>query len=130
MGIVNKILAFSFSAFQLFSVAVMAQPSNPPPAIKLGWNPSPDPTPANVAGYWIWQGPSSSNYVRSVYVPGRLTTNVTLTNLSRGSTYFWNITVQGTNAAAGLESDFDGQATTNVPAPPLGATGLKIVEGT
>jgi hypothetical protein len=125
----NRLLFFLllFVIAILFALAVRAQPSNPPPSVTLQWNPSQDPTPANVAGYWIWQGTAHSNYARSFFVPGRLTTNTVVTNIVRGQTYFWNISVLGTNGAAGLESDLDGEATTNVPAPPLPATGLRII---
>ena len=129
--IVNRILFVVLLVFlgAVLALALKAQPSNPPPSVTLGWNRSPDPFPTNVAGYWIWQGNAHSNYVRSVFVPGWGTTNVTLTNVLRGTNYFWNISVQGTNAAAGLESDLDGEATTNLPAPPLPATGLRIISG-
>lgn len=107
-------------------VGVMAQPSNLPPVVNLGWTPSTSPA-ANVMGYWIWQGNASSNYSRVVFVPGWGSSQVTLTNLVRGTNYFWNITALGTNAAAGLESPYDGEVSTNFAAPPNSPTGLKII---
>lgn len=110
----------------LFVAALRAQPSNPPPVVTLAWTPSASPA-SNVMGYWLWQGTSSSNYARALFVPGAGTTNATLTNVLRGQTYFFNITALGTNAAAGLESGYNGEASANVAAPPNPATGLKII---
>lgn len=110
----------------LFVAVLRAQPSNPPPVVTLAWTPSASPS-TNVAGYWIWQGSSSSNYSRAVFVPGWATSQVALTNLARGSNYFWNITTLGTNAAAGLESQFDGEVSAAINVPPNPATGLKII---
>ena len=107
--------------------SLRAQPSNPPPFVHLQWNPSPDPYPTNVSGYWIWQGNQSSNYTRLLFVPGWANTNAILTNLIRGTNYFWNASTQGTNAAAGLESPLDGEAFTNFAAPPLPVTSLRII---
>ena len=103
----------------------MAQPTNPPASITLGWDSAPGAR-TNTMGYWLWQGTASSNYARALFVPGWNTTTATLTNLSRGLTYYWNITALGTNSAAGLESQYDGEVSTNIPAPPLSPWGLKI----
>lgn len=109
--------------FVFLILSLFAQPSNPPPAVPLGWTPSTSPA-VNVAGYWLWQGTNSGAYARALFVPGAGSTNATLTNVLRGQTYFFNITALGTN---GLESPYNGEATTNVPAPPNPATGLKII---
>ena len=106
-------------------LSLLAQPSNPPPAVTLGWNINPGAV-TNVAGYWLWQGATSSNYTRALFVPGAASTTATLTNVVRGQTYFWNITALGTNSANGLESPYDGEVSTNIPAPPNPVTGLKI----
>lgn len=116
---------FLFIVVLLLVVTVRGQPTNPPPSVTLGWTPSASPA-SNVAGYWIWQGATSSNYTRLLFVPGWATSQVTLTNAARGITYFWNITALGTNASAGLESQYDGEVTTNFAAPPNPPTGLRI----
>ena len=117
-----KLLAFLFC---LFALTALAQPSNPPPSITLGWNIAAG-AQTNVAGYWLWQGTASSNYARALFVPGYASTNGTLTNVVRGQTYFWNITALGTNSSNGLESAYDGEVSTNIPAPPNPVTNLKI----
>jgi hypothetical protein len=70
-------------------------PSNPPPSITLGWFSSPYPGGA----YSIYQGASPMQYTNKISAGTNLT--LTVTNLVRGSTNFFNITVTEPN---GLES--------------------------
>ena len=109
----------------LVAFKMRAQPSNPPASVTLAWTPSSSPG-SNVAGYWIWQGLQSSNYVRTFFVTGSTSGSVTIP-VDRGVTHYWNITALGSNAAAGLESPYDGEASTNLAAPPLAPTGLRIL---
>ena len=115
--------------YVIFSVSLVltaaAQSLNPPPVITLGWTPAPGAA-TNTAGYWLWQGTNSGSYTRALFVPGAATSTATLTNVVRGQTYFWNITALGTNSAVGLESVFDGEATTTIPTPPAPPTSLRI----
>ena len=114
------LLLFAF----LCSLTALAQ-SNPPPSVTLAWNIAAG-AQTNTAGYWLWQGTASSNYARALFVPGYASTNATLTNVLRGSTYYWNITALGTNSANGLESPYDGEVSATIPTPPAAPTALKI----
>jgi len=52
-------------------------------SVTLAWSASPS---TNVAGYYIFYGPSSGNYTNEVIVPGA--TNVTIRGLVNGATYY------------------------------------------
>lgn len=119
-----KLVSSIFLLF-LMILTAFAQPSNPLPSVTLGWTVNPGAV-TNVAGYWLWQGTTTGNYTRSLFVPGAASTTATLTNVIRGQTYFWNITALGTNSANGLESGFDGEAFATIPSPPAAPTNLKI----
>jgi Fibronectin type III domain len=72
--------------------------------ITLSWSPSPD---ADATGYKICYGTASGNYTRSVSVG--LVTNVFITNLCAGVTYYF--AAKTLYAASGEESAFSGEAT-------------------
>jgi hypothetical protein len=57
--------------------------------VTLAWSPSPS---ANVAGYKIYYGISSGNYISAVPVFGATTTNVTIKGLISGATYYFAAT--------------------------------------
>jgi hypothetical protein len=54
-------------------------------SMTLGWNPSPS---TGVAGYYIYYGTSSGNYTVAVPVSAT-TTNVTISGLTSGQTYYF-----------------------------------------
>lgn len=77
--------------------------------VKLAWDPSPD---AGVASYQIHYGITSGSY-RSVTNAG-LATELTITGLTMGVTYYFAATAVGTNQ---LESDFSNEISYTPPLP-------------
>ena len=67
--------------------------------ITLGWSPSPS---SNAAGYYIYYGPSSGNYIGAVPVSGA--TNVTIRGLTSGQTYYFAATSYDSNFNQGAFS--------------------------
>lgn len=61
-------------------------------SVSLGWNPSPS---SDVAGYYIYYGPSSGNYTN--VVPVANVTNVTIRGLVPGDTYYFAATAYDSN---------------------------------
>ena len=68
-------------------------------SITLGWNPSPS---SNAAGYYIYYGTSSGNYISAVSVSGA--TNVTIRGLVSGQTYYIAATAYDTEGNQGTFS--------------------------
>jgi hypothetical protein len=106
----------------LFGVALA--PNNPPPQVTLQWDPSPD---LAVTGYRIYYGTASSNYTSMVNVPsnsfGGLATTCTVSNLTRGVTYFFAATAY---TGSGLESDFSNEVSYKVPTVPAPPQRVRI----
>jgi hypothetical protein len=101
-----------------------AQPTNSNSSVSLAWNASPTTT-MGVINYNLYYGPTSATYTNSFSVGTNLTGSVS--NLVRGSTYFFNVTaVCATN---GLESAFDGEISWTPPAPPAPPTVFRIISG-
>ena len=78
--------------------AVKAQTTG---AVTLAWPPSPS---ANVAGYKIYYGISSGNYMSAVPVSGATTTNVTIKGLISGVTYYFAATSCDSSGNQGIFS--------------------------
>jgi hypothetical protein len=92
-------------------------PTNAPASVTLAW----DPSPANsgVVFYSLYWGVASRAYTNEVNVIGRTNTTATITNLTRGATYYFAATATATN---GLESDFSSEVSWsvgNIPAAPV-----------
>lgn len=95
----------------------MAWPSNPRGSVTLAWTRS---TSTSVSGYKIYWGPSSRNYTNSMDV-GDFAMG-TVTNLARGSTYFFAATAYTTN----LESDFSSEVSATLSPLPFAPQNLTI----
>ena len=95
-------------------------------SVTLAWNAITD-TNAGVVGYNVYWGGSSGVYTNEVNVPGINTTNVTISGLSQGTTYYFAAT---TYTATGMESPFSSEVSYLVPANilPPAPTGLRIVK--
>jgi hypothetical protein len=76
-------------------------------SVTLTWNPSSD---TNVAGYKIYFGGASRVYTNAMTLGN--VTNVTISGLSAGATYFFGATTMN---ATGIESDFSNEATYAIP---------------
>jgi hypothetical protein len=76
-------------------------------SVTLAWDPS---TNIDVSGYNIYYGSSSGNYTNQVSVGN--VTNVTISDLLEGVTYFFAATASGTS---GLESDPSNEISYSVP---------------
>src|ERR1017187_11024464 len=76
-------------------------------SVTLTWSPSPI---SSVAGYKIYYGGASRTYTNTVTLGN--VTNVTISGLSEGATYYFGAT---TVDAAGNESDFSNEATYDIP---------------
>jgi hypothetical protein len=76
-------------------------------SVTLTWSPSPI---ANVAGYNIYYGGASRSYTNSVNLGS--VTNITISGLTEGATYFFAAT---TVDSSGNESDFSNEATYAIP---------------
>jgi hypothetical protein len=86
-------------------------------SVTLTWSPSPD---TNAVGYKIYYGGASQAYTNTVALGN--VTNVTVSGLTEGATYYFAAT---TVSAAGTESIFSNEATYAIP---LSAT--NVVPGT
>jgi hypothetical protein len=80
-------------------------------AVTLAWSSSAD---TNVTGYNIYHGGVSRIYTNNVNVGTPLT--CTVSNLLRGSTYFFAATAYN---ALGMESDYSNETSYRVPVPPV-----------
>jgi hypothetical protein len=121
-----KLLILAFLALLLLSApcsALAAGPTNSTSSVSLAWNPSPD-TRYGVLNYNLYYGHASATYTNSFSVGTNLTGSVS--NLVRGSTYFFAVTAYATN---GLESDFSNEISYTSPTPPTPPTVLKIISG-
>jgi Fibronectin type III domain len=79
-------------------------------SVRLTWNPSTDPS---VAGYKIYYGVASRAYTDAIPVGN--TTNVTISNLVDGTTYYFAATAYN---ALGQESPFSNEAVYTIPLTP------------
>jgi len=77
--------------------------------VTLAWNANSDPT---VTGYNIYYGGASGVYTNEV--PAGTATNITITGLIPGDTYYF---VATTVNLAGMESSFSGEVSYQVPVP-------------
>jgi hypothetical protein len=76
---------FTLAGSLLFALGAKAQGIT---SVTLAWNPS---TSTNIAGYDIYYGTSSGNYISAVPVAANAT-NVTIRGLASGTTYYFAAT--------------------------------------
>ena len=88
--------------------------TNPPANVTLAWN-AVTYTNAPITNYTLWFGPSSGTYTNSVPTQTNLVT--TVSNLVRGSTYFFAVTCTASNGLSSLYSS-EVQYTPALPPPP------------
>ena len=89
--------------------------------IKLAWDPSAsDPTNGSV-GYKVYYGAASATYTNTVNAGTNLTASVT--NLSKGQTYYFAATAYLTN---GLESDYSQEISWSMPTNPPAPLNLHV----
>lgn len=93
-------------------------PSNPPPSVQLAWNADASPF---VTNYFIYVGTNSGLYTLKIATGTNLT--LTVTNLTRGVTSYFNVTAQG----LGLESGFGGEISYTPASPPAPPPGFKPI---
>lgn len=82
------------------TLAVAAHGQTAPISVHLAWDPSPD---TNVAGYYIYTGPSSGSYTSRIDVGN--VTNATIGNLAPGQTYYFVATAYTTDLVESLPSN-------------------------
>jgi hypothetical protein len=75
-------ILFAMMGTLLFAVGVKAQGTA---SVTLAWTPS---TSSSVAGYDVYYGTSSGNYISAVVVPANAT-SVTIRGLNSGQTYYF-----------------------------------------
>lgn len=90
--------------------------TNPPAMVTLAWDAVADP---QVTGYRVYWGIGSRQYTNSQTVA--LQTETTITNLMRGTTYFF----AATSLAGELESGFSEEVTYAPPTGPSAPQGLR-----
>jgi hypothetical protein len=78
-------------------------------SVTLAWNPS---ISTNVAGYKIYYGLACGVYNNTISVAGSTATNVTVTGLVEGTTYYFAATAVDT---LGIESQFSNETSYSVP---------------
>jgi hypothetical protein len=93
----------------LFLLAVVGTPASALQSVTLVWGPS---TSASVAGYNIYYGGANGDYTNMIPVGN--VTNVTVTGLLDGTTYYF--AAKAVNAS-GTESGFSNQTSYSVPTP-------------
>ena len=109
-------------ALAIIAVAIVAHsagPNNPTPSVTLAWDPSPGTNA--VAYYNIYYGPTSRTYTNTAFAGTN--TTITISNLVRGSTYYFAATAVGTN---NLESEYSSEVSCTIPAPPPPPTTLSV----
>ena len=113
-------------ALLIVSVAVAQQvalPINANPSVTLAWDPVQNTTNSTIAHYSVYYGPASTLYTS--FQPSRGTnTSLTISNLGRGSTYYFAATATDTN---GLESDYSSEVSCTIPSPPPPPTVLRVI---
>lgn len=109
-------------AATLTGSAALLTPTNPPAAVGLAWDPSPD---ISVVGYKIYWGPSTRSYTNQATF-GNVTT-CQITNLIRGGTFYFTATAFN---GEGIESDFSNEVKytpSTIPPPPTNLKGTNVL---
>jgi hypothetical protein len=101
------LILFTFVGSLLFATATKSQGLA---SATIGWTPSPS---SNVAGYYIYYGTSSGNYTS--VVPVSNVTNVTISGLTSGLTYYF--------AATSYDSSYNQSAFSPEISAVVGSTG-------
>jgi len=97
------------------AIAAHAQSS-----VTLAWDPSPGTN--KIVNYKVWWGVATRNYTNSISAGTNLTAIVT--NLTRGSTYYFAATATDNNA---LTSDYSAEVFIWSPLPPAPPSTFRIV---
>lgn len=105
-------------------IIVFAPPTSSLPSVTLAWDQSPDPTVSGYNLYWGTQARTNSVsfYTNSVPVPGVSNTSCTISNLVRGTTYYFAATCVATNGLESLYSAEVSYRTLSLPPAPLNLT--------
>jgi hypothetical protein len=102
LGWSSRIMGLTKVLGGILFFALLPNPVQAVPSVTLAWNPSLD---TNVAGYNVYYGVACHAYTNMVNV-GKAT-NVTITGLVEGTTYYFAATAYNT---LGLESDWSNEA--------------------
>lgn len=81
-------------------------------SITFTWSKNTDPS---AKGYRVYSGISTNNYTNSV--DAGTNTNITLSNLLNGTTYYFSAKVYGTYVGLPLESEFSPEIVFTTPLP-------------
>jgi hypothetical protein len=111
-GSSSRIHGFTAALAEILLLVVLHNPAQAVQSVTLAWDPNPDPT---VVGYNLYCGVASGTYTNMVHVGN--VTNITLSSLNEGTTYFFATTAY---CGAGIEGDFSNEITYTVPGPPAG----------
>jgi hypothetical protein len=95
-------------------------PTNNPASVTLAWDL--ESATNHVAFYKVYWGSATATYTNSLSASTNL--SLTISNLTRGSTYYFAATATGTN---GLESAYSTELSWTAPTPPLPPTTFRIV---
>lgn len=96
----------------LWASAAVAAPTTNAPSVVLAWDRVTDPV---VTGYRVYWGVETRKYTNSIVVPDVATTTATVTNLSRGTKYYF----AATSVTPSLESDYSTEVSfTTLALPP------------
>ena len=95
--------------------------TNPPANLTLAWD-AVTYTNAPITNYTLWFGPSSGTYTKSV--PTQTNLVATVSNLVRGSTYYFAVTCTASN---GLSSAYSSEVQGTVPLPPTPPILLRVI---
>src|ERR1700690_1453152 len=95
-------------------------PTNNPASVTLAWDL--ESATNHVAFYKVYWGAATATYTNSLSASTNL--SLTITNLTRGSTYYFSATATGTN---GLESAYSTELSWTAPTPPPPPTTFRIV---
>jgi hypothetical protein len=114
------LIAFVSLLFGMPCLAQSVGPTNPTPAVVLAWDRSPGTNV--ITNYTVYYGVASATYTDKALAGTNLT--VTVSNLLRGTTYFFAATATDTK---GLESGYSNEVSCKLPSPPAPPATLRII---
>jgi hypothetical protein len=119
---IKLLLLFVFGLCPLAALAQSLSPTNAPGSVSLVWTNGPGTNVINHDN--VYYGIASGIYTNKLSTGASQST--TVSNLVRGTTYYFAVTSTDTN---NLESVFSNEVKASIPVPPSAPTALTITSG-